>query len=184
MNKIPLLSTLIYFVLFMAAIFLAIRLNHFWDSYQHQKKAQVLFKDVIAEVKQNQALLDASQPKNNQLLKEIRQHLKDSVLSISKLRFAPVYLKYTAWNTSHYLQMPQYWQPDILYNISQMYEFQALHKEHTQALSRIVRSIAFYEHRQLRTSLDAFEANLNVLYKIDTQLQELYKSFLKDHPAL
>lgn len=184
MNKIPLLSTLIYFVLFMAAIFLAIRLNNLWDTYQQQKKAQVSFKDVVAEVKQNQALLKTSQPNNNQLLKEIRQHLKDSILSISKLRFAPVYLKYTAWNTSHYLQMPQYWQPDILYNISQMYEFQELHKEHTQALSRIVRSIAFYEHSQLRTSLDAFEANLSVLYKIDTQLQELYRSFLKAHPTL
>ncbi|EAY27656.1 hypothetical protein [Microscilla marina] len=183
MNKIPLLSTLIYFVLFMAAIFLAIRLNNIWDTYQHHNKAQVIFKDIIAEVKQNQALLNTSQPKNNQLLRNIRQHLKDSVLSISKLRFAPVYLKYTAWNTSRYLQMPRHWQPDILYNVSQMYEFQQLHKEHTQALSRMVRSIAFYEHQQLRTSLDAFEANLSVLCNIDTQLQALYKTFLLVHPT-
>ncbi len=167
----------------MAAIFLAIRLNNIWDTYQHNSKAQVIFKDIIAEVKQNQSLLNTSQPKNNQLLHKIRQHLKDSVLSISKLRFAPVYLKYTAWNTSRYLQMPQHWPPDILYNVSQMYEFQQLHKEHTQALSRIVRSIAFYEHQQLRTSLDAFEANLSVLCNIDTQLQALYKTFLLAHPA-
>lgn len=141
----------------------------------------MLFRDVIEEVTQNQQLLKTSQPKNNHLLEKIRHHLKDSLLSISQLRFSPVYLKYTAWNTSRYQDMPKYWNSNILYNTSQMYEFQQLHKEHTQALSRIVRSIAFYEHQQLRTSLDAFEANLSVLYKIDTQLQDLYKAFLQEH---
>lgn len=182
MNKVPFISILLYFILFIVAVFFGLKLYNGWEGYLQQKKATALFQGVLKEVNQNYQLLKEKQPQNNVLLQKIRQHLKDSSNNISEFRFSPVYLKYTAWNTARYQQMLQYWNHDVLYNTSQIYEFQQLHREHTQALSRIVKSVVFYDPHQLRTSLDAFEANLSVLYDINAQLQDTYKTFLKDHP--
>jgi len=184
MNKAPLVSILLYFILFMVAVFFGLKLYHGWESYLQQKKASALFNDVVKEVDQNHQMLKKQQPLNKTLLEKIRQHLQDSTFSLSEINFTPLTLKYTAWNTARYQQLLQYWETNILYNTSQIYdEFQPLHREHTQALSQIIKSVSFYDQQQLRNNLSALEANLSILYNLNTQLQETYKTFLKDHPV-
>ena len=184
MNKAPLVAILLYFILFMVAVFFGLKLYHGWEGYLQEKKADVLLNEVVKEIDQNYQMLKKQQPQNKTLLSKIRQHLKDSTFSLSEIKFTPLTLKYTAWNTARYQQMVKYWDSNVLYNTSQIYdEFQVLHREHTQALSQIIKSVSFYDQSQLRYNLSALEANLSILYKINTQLQETYETFLKDHPA-
>ena len=183
MNKAPLVTILLYFILFMVAVFFGLKLYHGWESYLQQKKANALFVDVVKEVDQNHQMLKKQQPHNKTLLDKIRQHLQDSTFSLSEINFTPLTLKYTAWNTARYQQSLKCWETNVLYNTSQIYdEFQPLHREHTQALSQIIKSVNFYNQRQLTNNLSALEANLSILYKINLQLQEAYQAFLKDHP--
>lgn len=183
MNKVPIVSILLYFILFMVAVFFGLKLYNGWEHYQQQQKADILFAGVVNEVNDNYAMLKKQQPKNKALLEKIRVHLQDTATNLAEFKFTPLTLKHTAWNTVRYQQMLQYWDANVLYNTSQIYdEFQPLHREHTQVLSQIIKSVSFYDQTQIRSSLNAFEANLSILNKINDQLQKTYEAFLKDHP--